>query len=35
MAKIINNKVSTLDDIIMIDNEARSIAREIINIGNF
>jgi len=35
MTKIISNKVSTLDDIIMIDKEARNITRQIINIGNF
>ena len=34
-SKIISNKVSTLDDIIMIDKEARNITRQIINIGNF
>ena len=35
MSKIINNTVSTLEDIIMIDREARIITRKIINSGNF
>ena len=35
MSKIINNTVSTLEDIIMIDREARVITRKIINSGNF
>ncbi len=35
MAKIVINKVNTLEDIFMIDKEARSITRQIINIGNF
>ena len=35
MAKIVINKVNTLEDIFMIDKEARTITRQIINIGNF
>ncbi|MFP6779993.1 MAG: 1-deoxy-D-xylulose-5-phosphate reductoisomerase, partial [Alphaproteobacteria bacterium] len=35
MSKIINNTVSSLEDIIMIDREARVITRKIINSGNF
>ena len=35
MSKIINNTVSTLEDIIMVDREARIITRKIINSGNF
>ncbi|MDG2000322.1 MAG: 1-deoxy-D-xylulose-5-phosphate reductoisomerase [Alphaproteobacteria bacterium] len=35
MSKIIANKIFTLEDIVMTDKEARSITRQIINIGNF